>query len=62
MGGGRAEIIILFSHILFIEFSTGVFDATTASLVLDQLMYDGYKDKGTVPSGYKFKVFLKTHK
>lgn len=33
-----------------------MFDATTASLVLEQLMYDGYRDDGTVPSGYKFKV------
>ncbi|XP_068731715.1 uncharacterized protein [Montipora capricornis] len=41
---------------------TGVFDATTASLVLDQLMSDGYKDKGTVPFGYKFKVHIPVYK
>jgi len=37
-------------------FSNGIFNATTAYLVLKHLMYDGYKDDGTVLSGYKFKV------
>lgn len=37
-------------------FSNGIFNAITASLVLKQLMYDGYKDDGTVLPGYKFKV------
>ena len=38
------------------QLSTGVFDATTAALVLEQLISDGYKDDGKVPPGYKFKV------
>ena len=33
-----------------------VFDDVTAVLVLKQLSYDGYKDDGKVPDGYKFKV------
>ena len=33
-----------------------MFDATTAALVLEQLISDGYKDDGKVPPGYKFKV------
>ena len=37
-------------------FSDGILNAITASLVLKQLMYDGYKDDGTVLSGYLFKV------
>ena len=35
-----------------------VFDNVTATLVLQQLSYDGYKDNHTVPHGYKFKVVL----
>ena len=35
-----------------------MFDARTASLVLQQLLYDGYKDDGKVPAGYKFKVMF----
>ena len=34
----------------------GIFDEQTASLVLQQLIYDGYRDDGTIPAGYKFKV------
>lgn len=34
----------------------GIFDEETASLVLQQLIYDSYRDDGTVPAGYKFKV------
>lgn len=41
---------------------TGVFDATTAALVLEQLISDGYKDDGKVPPGYKFKVHIPVHK
>ena len=41
----------------FLQYSTpGTFDEQTASLVLRQLIYDGYRDDGTVPAGYKFKV------
>lgn len=41
----------------FFQYSIpGIFDEQTASLVLQQLMYDGYRDDGTVPAGYKFKV------
>ncbi|EDO43026.1 predicted protein, partial [Nematostella vectensis] len=36
----------------------GVFDIATASLVLKQLMYDGYHDDGTIPKGYKFKLYI----
>ncbi|RMX44929.1 hypothetical protein pdam_00020672 [Pocillopora damicornis] len=42
--------------------SNGVLNATTASLVLKQLMYDGYRDDHTVPSGYKFKVHVPVYK
>lgn len=42
--------------------SNGIFNTTTASLVLKQLMYDGYKDDHTVPSGYKFKVHIPVYK
>ena len=41
----------------FFQYSVpGIFDEQTASLVLQQLMYDGYRDDGTVPASYKFKV------
>ncbi|CAH3140877.1 unnamed protein product [Porites lobata] len=40
----------------------GIFDEQTASLVLRQLIYDGYRDDGTVPSGYKFKVHVPVYK
>ena len=41
----------------FFQYSIpGIFDEQTASLVLRQLIYDGYRDDGTVPAGYKFKV------
>ena len=33
-----------------------MFDDVTAALVLKQLSYDGYKDDGKIPHGYKFKV------
>ena len=33
-----------------------MFDEITAKLVLEQLSYDGYKDDGQPPTGYKFKV------
>ena len=36
-----------------------MFDNVTATLVLKQLSYDGYKDDGKVPYGYKFKVMYK---
>ncbi|XP_028416680.1 uncharacterized protein LOC114540871 [Dendronephthya gigantea] len=39
-----------------------VFDNVTAELVLKQLSYDGYKDDGKVPPGYKFKIFIPVHK
>lgn len=37
-----------------------LFDSATAELVLKQLSYDGYKDDGKVPRGYKFKVIYLT--
>ena len=53
------QFLIIFIIIPFsFQLSTGVFDAGTASLVLDQLMYDRYQDDGTVPAGYKFKVIF----
>lgn len=42
--------------------SNGIFNAITASLVLKQLMYDGYKDDGTVLPGYKFKIYVPVYK
>ncbi|CAB4014592.1 partial [Paramuricea clavata] len=39
-----------------------VFDNVTAALVLKQLSYDGYKDDGGIPYGYKFKIFIPVHK
>lgn len=42
--------------------SNGIFNTTTASLVLKQLMYDGYVDDHTVPFGFKFKVHIPVYK
>jgi hypothetical protein len=43
--------------IVYLYFSDPlVFDNVTAALVLKQLSYDGYKDDGSIPYGYKFKV------
>lgn len=39
-----------------------VFDEVTASLVLEQLSYDGYKDDGQAPIGYKFKIIIPVYK
>ena len=36
--------------------SSGEFDVETATLALQQLMYDHYEDDGSIPPGYKFKV------
>lgn len=38
-----------------------MFDDITAALVLKQLSYDGYKDDGKIPHGYKFKVIYLIH-
>lgn len=45
-----------------IESDPLVFDEITANLVLDQLSYDGYKDDGQKPVGYKFKIIIPVHK
>ncbi|XP_078349810.1 uncharacterized protein LOC144634662 isoform X2 [Oculina patagonica] len=42
--------------------SNGIFNITTALLVLKQLMYDGYKDDGTILPGYKFKIHVPVYK
>lgn len=39
-----------------------MFDEITAKLVLEQLSYDGYKDDGQPPTGYKFKIIIPVHK
>lgn len=38
--------------------ATGVFDASTASLLLSKHLKDGYKDDGTIPPGYLYKVYV----
>ncbi|XP_031568278.1 uncharacterized protein LOC116302981 [Actinia tenebrosa] len=42
--------------------NSGKLDIKSATLVLDQLMYDGYKDDGKIPKGYKFKLYIPVHK
>lgn len=43
--------------------STGIFDTSTANLVLRQLLYDGYENQqGPLPTGYKFKIHIPVHK
>ena len=42
--------------------ATGTLDETTANLVLDTLMDDGYKDDGTIPAGYLYKLHVPVYK
>lgn len=34
----------------------GIVDSEVAQLLLDQHLYDGYKDNGKLPHGYLYKV------
>jgi len=38
---------------------TGNIDADTSNLLLEKHTYDGYKDNGTIPDGYLYKVHIK---
>jgi len=40
---------------------SGIFDIPTANLLLSLHTYDGYKDNGTIPPGYKYKVYIPVH-
>jgi len=40
---------------------TGNFTPSTAELLLAHHLYDGYKDNGTVPPGWKYKVYIPVH-
>ena len=40
----------------------GRLDIPTARLVLDKLMYDGYKDDGVIPPWAKFKMYAPVHR
>jgi len=40
---------------------SGIFDIPTAKLLLSLHIYDGYKDNGTIPPGYKYKVYIPVH-
>eukprot|EP01133_Synstelium_polycarpum_P007501 gene7501-8777_t len=41
---------------------TGSLDIDTASLVIDQLLDDGYKDNGEIPPGYLYKVHIPVYR
>jgi hypothetical protein len=38
--------------------ATGVFDEATADLLLKLQIDDGYKDNGTIPEGFLYKVHV----
>jgi hypothetical protein len=41
---------------------TGTFDEATANLLLTNQISDGYKDDGTIPPGYLYKLHVPVHK
>jgi len=40
----------------------GIFGPDTAKLLLQQHLNDGYRDNGTVPPGWKYKVYVPVHR
>jgi len=41
---------------------TGIFEQKTAETLLKLHLYDNYRDNGTIPAGYKYKVHVPVHK
>lgn len=42
--------------------ATGIFDVTTASLLLENYMDDGYEDDGIIPEGVLYKMYIPIYK
>eukprot|EP00698_Gefionella_okellyi_P012148 TRINITY_DN3247_c0_g2_i1.p1 TRINITY_DN3247_c0_g2~~TRINITY_DN3247_c0_g2_i1.p1 ORF type:complete len:185 (-),score=25.29 TRINITY_DN3247_c0_g2_i1:1031-1585(-) len=41
---------------------TAIFDEQTAELLLELHQYDGYKDNGTVPAGFLYKLYVPVYR